>query len=129
MKIVVTSDVLVRAVLRNDETQFGEAEQLLKNAELIAVSISSVCEFVDILTRTYALEPGPVAVAVRSLVNASNVVADRSAVAAGLALLGNGGTFSEGVAAFEGQRLGADRFVSFNAESVQRIERLMPHYR
>lgn len=129
MKIAVASDVLVRAVLRDDETQSLAAEQVLKEAELIAVSIPSMCEFVDILTRTHALEPDAVAEAVRSLLNASNVVADRPALAMGLAMLGNGGTFSKGVAALEGYRFGADRFVSFDADSVLRFERMIPHYR
>ena len=49
-----------------------------------------MCEFFDILLQTYALEPDVVAEAVRSLLNASNVVADRSALAAGRAMLGEG---------------------------------------
>lgn len=129
MKITVASDVLVCAVLRDDEARAVQAEKVLKQAELIAVSIPTLCEFVEVLQNSYSLDAGNVGKAVRSLLNASNVVADRSTVAAGLALLGNGGTFAEGVVAFEGQRLGANNFISFTPNSMARIERMMPHYR
>lgn len=129
MKIAVTSDVLVRAVLRDDETMSFAAERLLKNADLIAVTIPAISEFVDVLQRKHALEAKAIANAVRSLVNAANVRADSSAISAGLAMLRIGGTFDEGVIAFEAQRLGANRFVSFDPESVERIKHMMPHYR
>lgn len=129
MKIAVTSDVLVRAVLRDDEILSFAAERLLKNADLIAVTIPAISEFVEALQRKHALEANAIANAVRSLVNAANVRADYTAISAGLAALGNGGTFDEGMIACEGQRLGANRFVSFDPESVERIERMMPHYR
>lgn len=129
MKIAVTSDVLVRAVLQDDESQSFAAEQVLKSAELIAVSIPSICEFVEILTQTYELDEGAVVMAVRSLIDAANVAVDRSAVSAGLAMLEIGGSFIDGVVAIEGHRLGARRFVSFDLDTVARIERIVPQYK
>jgi predicted nucleic-acid-binding protein len=129
VKIVVTADVLVRAVLRNDEDEGFAAGQVLKSAELIAIPIGTLCDFVALLRFLHGLEPDAIAGAIRSLCDAKNVVVDRSAVAAGLEMLQNGGEFYEGVIASEGQRLGANRFVSFDQDAVERIVRLMPHYR
>lgn len=129
MKIAVASDVLVCAVLRENEDRAIQAERVLRKAELLAVSTPALCEFVSTLQRDHGLEASDVAKAVRSLVNAEKVMADRPVIAAGLALLEAGGTFSEGVVAFESGRLGANNFVSFEPGSMVRIERMMPHYR
>lgn len=56
---------------------------------------------------------------IRRLMNASNVVANRPAVDAGLALLDEGGDFADGVIAYEGRWLGAETFVSFDKEAVK----------
>jgi predicted nucleic-acid-binding protein len=48
------------------------------------------------------------------LINAANVVVNRPAADAGLALLKAGGDFADGVIAFEGQWLGANTILSFD---------------
>jgi predicted nucleic-acid-binding protein len=48
------------------------------------------------------------------LINAANVVVNRPAAEAGLALLTAGGDFADGMIAFEGQWLGANTFLSFD---------------
>ena len=53
MKITVDTNVLVRAVMRDDERQARTAAKLLKEAELIAVSLPCLCEFVWVLRRVY----------------------------------------------------------------------------
>jgi predicted nucleic-acid-binding protein len=54
--------------------------------------------------------------------NAANVVANRLAVEAGLALLDAGGDFADGVIAYEGNWLGAETFVSFDKAAVKLLE-------
>ncbi|MDR0775245.1 MAG: hypothetical protein LBE81_01210 [Azonexus sp.] len=54
------------------------------------------------------------AATIRSLLNTSNVVVNRPAVEAGLALLAAGGDFADGVIAYDGAWLGAETFVSFD---------------
>ena len=54
--------------------------------------------------------------------NSANVVVNRPAAEAGLALLEAGGDFADGVIAFEGNWLGADTFVSFDKKAVKLIE-------
>jgi predicted nucleic-acid-binding protein len=47
-----------------------------------------------------------------------NVVTNRPAVEAGLAVLDMGGDFADGVIAYEGHWLGAEEFVSFDKQAV-----------
>jgi predicted nucleic-acid-binding protein len=51
--------------------------------------------------------------------NSGNVVANRPAVEAGLALMDAGGDFADGIIAYEGSWLGADMFVSFDKTAVK----------
>jgi predicted nucleic-acid-binding protein len=51
-----------------------------------------------------------------------NVVVNRPATEAGLAMLEAGGDFADGVIAYEGRWLGADTFTSFDKKAVRLIE-------
>jgi len=51
--------------------------------------------------------------------NAANVVVNRPAAEAGLALLEAGGDFADGVIAYEGNWLGAETLVSFDKKAVK----------
>jgi predicted nucleic-acid-binding protein len=51
-----------------------------------------------------------------------NVVANRPATEAGLALMEAGGDFADGVIAYEGRWLGADTLVSFDKKAVKLME-------
>lgn len=59
-----------------------------------------------------------VAVAIRALLSADNVVMNRPAVESGLALLEAGGDFADGIMAHEGRWLGGEVFVSFDKRAV-----------
>jgi len=65
------------------------------------------------------MPPAKIAETIRSLVNGENVVVNRPAVEAGLALLDAGGDFADGVIAYEGNWLGAEVFVSFDKKAVK----------
>jgi predicted nucleic-acid-binding protein len=56
------------------------------------------------------------------LVRALNVVVNRPAAEAGLAILEAGGDFADGVIAYEGSWLGADTFISFDKKTVKLME-------
>lgn len=118
MKIAVDTNVLVRAVMRDDPKQARAAARVLAKAELIAVALPCLCEFVWVLRRVYGLPVADVASAIRALLAASNVEVNRPAVEAGLALLEAGGDFADGVIAFEGNWLGGETFISFDKEAV-----------
>jgi predicted nucleic-acid-binding protein len=121
MKITVDTNVLVRAVVRDDERQARTATKLLKEAELIAVPLPCLCEFVWVLRRVYNFGQQDIAAALEALLNASNVAVNRSHVDAGLAILNEGGDFADGLIAYEGSWLGGKTFVSFDKKAVSLI--------
>ena len=121
MKITVDTNVLVRAVVRDDKAQGEAAARVLRSANLVAVAISSLCELVWVLRRRYGFSTAEVAGAIRALTAADNVETDRPAVAAGLTILDAGGDFADGAIAYEGRWLGAETFVSFDKKAVEML--------
>lgn len=121
MKITVDTNVLVRAVVRDDKAQAEAAARVLRSANLVAVAASSLCELVWVLRRRYELSTAEVAAAIRALTAADNVETDRPAVAVGLTMLDAGGDFADGVIAYEGRWLGAETFVSFDKKAVETL--------
>jgi predicted nucleic-acid-binding protein len=122
MKITADTNLLVRAVTGDNEQQSKAAQTALKKAELVAISISALCELAWVLAHGYKVPSALVAEAIRRLLNGVNVVVNRPAAEAGLALLDAGGDFADGVIAYEGNWLGANTFVSFDKKAVKLIE-------
>jgi predicted nucleic-acid-binding protein len=118
MKITVDTNVLIRAAVRDDEIQAKASDRILKSAEVIAVTLPCLCEFVWVLRRLYEFDPGDIAAAIRALADTANVTLNRPAVEAGLAVLQAGGDFADGLIAYEGKWLGAETFVSFDKKAV-----------
>lgn len=119
MKISVDTNILARAVLQDDLGQGKAASKLLREASLIAVSLPCLCELVWILRRGAKLTKEEIAVTIRDLLDAGNVVMNRPAVEAGLAILEAGGDFADGIMAYEGNWLGGETFVSFDKQAVE----------
>lgn len=119
MNISVDTNVLVRAVLQDDARQARAANKLLREASLIAVSLPCLCELTWVLRRGAKLSKEDIFEAIRALMSASNVVMNRPAVEAGLAMLKAGGDFADGIMAYEGQWLGGDIFTSFDKQAVE----------
>lgn len=124
MRISADTNVLVRAVVRDDEEQALIAETTLTGADLIAVALPCLCEFVWVLRKVYGFKSQDVAAAIRALAAADNVEMNRPAVEAGLAVLDAGGDFADGVIAYEGSWLGGEIFVSFDKKAVTLMEEL-----
>ena len=122
MKITADTNVLVRAITRDDAAQSKVAERELANADVVALALPALCELVWVLSQGYKISPPDVAEAVRRLMESANVAANRPAVEAGLAMLSAGGDFADGVIAYEGSWLGAETFVSFDKKAVKLIE-------
>jgi predicted nucleic-acid-binding protein len=118
MKISVDTNVLARAVLQDDAEQARTAAKILEEASLIAISLPCLCELAWILLRGAQFPKEKVAVAIRALLDAGNVVMNRPAVEAGLSILAAGGDFADGVIAYEGNWLGGETFVSFDKKAV-----------
>jgi len=122
VKITPDTNVLVRAVAGDDARQSKAAQDALANADVIALALPALCEFVWVLARGYKIPLIDIAEAIRRLLNSANVVANRPAVEAGLSMLDAGGDFADGVIAYEGRWLGAESFVSFDKSAVKLIK-------
>lgn len=118
MNITADTNVLIRAVVRDDAAQARIAAKALMDADKIAVTLTCLCEFVWVLLRVYDFKAPDVGNAIRALTSAANVQVNRPAVDAGLAMLEAGGDFADGVIAFEGRWLGGDTFVSYDKKAV-----------
>lgn len=118
MKISVDTNILVRAVVRDDPVQGDLAAKLLTEASLIAIALPCLCEFVWVLRRVYGFGTQDIAAAIEALMSTAHVEVNRPAVEAGLAVLRAGGDFADGVIAFEGAWLGGETFVSFEHKAV-----------
>jgi predicted nucleic-acid-binding protein len=121
MKITADTNVLARAFLNDHPEQSKAAQAALGNAELVALTLATLCELVWVL-RSYRVPPTDIAATIRDLINSENVAMNRPVVDAGLALLDAGGDFADGVIAYEGNWLGAETFVSFDSKAVKLIQ-------
>ena len=119
MKITADTNVLVRAITNDDVGQSRVAEAELANADVVALALPALCELVWVLSQGYKIPSAEIAEAIRRLMNSANVLANRPAVEAGLALLDAGGDFADGIIAYEGRWLGAQMFVSFDKKAVK----------
>ena len=122
MKITADTNVLVRALTGDDARQSRIAQAVLAEADVVAVTLPALCELVWVLSQAYKITSAEIAIAVRRLIDSVNVVTNRPAVEAGLALLDAGGDFADGVIAHEGNWLGADIFASFDRKAVTLLE-------
>jgi predicted nucleic-acid-binding protein len=122
MKITADTNVLVRAITSDDVRQSKVAEAEMANADVVALALSALCELVWVLSQGYKIPSAEIAEAIRRLMNSENVVVNRPAVEAGLALLDAGGDFADGVIAYEGNWLGAEMFISFDKRAVKLLE-------
>jgi predicted nucleic-acid-binding protein len=121
MRITPDTNVLLRAYVADDEKQADAAIDLLTKAEMVAVTLQSLCEFACVLGRQYEVRRTDIAAAIRSLLNTTNVVVNHPAVDAGLSHLEAGGDFADGIIAYEGAWLGGETFASFDRKAVDLV--------
>jgi predicted nucleic-acid-binding protein len=122
MKITADTNVLIRAAVHDDVRQAQQAAKVLREADLVAVSIPVLCEFVWVLRRGYKKSVPDISDAIHRLMNGVNVVMNRPAVEAGLSVLDAGGDFADGIIAYEGDWLGAEEFVSFDSKAISILQ-------
>jgi predicted nucleic-acid-binding protein len=122
MKITADTNVLVRAITEDDPRQSKAAQSALKKADVVALAMPALCELAWVLSQGYKIPASQIAEAIRRLINGANVVVNRPAAEAGLALLDVGGDFADGVIGYEGNWLGADVFISFDRKAVKLME-------
>ena len=119
MKITPDTNVLVRLLAADDAAQHRTALDALDKADVVFLTLPTLCELAWVLRHSYRTPPALVAKALRGLLDSQNVSASRAAVEAGLAMLEMGGDFADGVIAYEGRTAGAETFVSFDRQAVR----------
>ena len=118
MRITADTNVLIRAAVQDDPHQARLAAKALRGADLVAVAVPALCEFVWVLRRGYKKSISDISGAIHRLMKSANVVMNRPAIEAGLSVLNAGGDFADGVIAYEGDWLGSEEFVSFDSKAV-----------
>ena len=129
MKVTVDTNVLIRAAVQDDPAQARRASKVLQEAELVAVPVPILCEFVWVLRRGYKKSASDISDAIRRLMTSAKVAMNRPAVEAGLSVLAGGGDFADGVIAYEGSWLGAQEFLSFDSKAVSVLQSRGVHAR
>ncbi|OQW38841.1 MAG: DNA-binding protein [Proteobacteria bacterium SG_bin4] len=118
MNITADTNVLVRACVQDDAQQAQLAADVLRKAHRIAVSSTTLCEFVWVLQRAYQFTDADIVKAIRLLIRSKNVVCEMPAIELGLAAFEQGGDFADGIIAFSGASLGGAELVSFDKKAV-----------
>lgn len=121
MKITADTNVLLCAVVGDDEVQQQMAIETLESAELVAISAHSLCELAWVLDRGYKSARSDIASVISHVLEMHNVVVNRPAVEAGLRVLKAGGDFADGLIAYDGNWLGGETFVSFDKRAVSLV--------
>jgi predicted nucleic-acid-binding protein len=129
MKITADTNVLIRAAVQDDPHQARVAAKALREADLVAVPVPALCEFVWVLRRGYKKSISDISDAVHRLMKSNNVVMNRPAIEAGLSVFDAGGDFADGVIAYEGDWLEAEEFVSFDSKAVSLLQSQSTHAR
>ena len=119
MKATVDTNILLRAILDDHPTQSPAAQEMLDRAELVSVTLPTLCEFAWVLREGYKRSRQEISAALETIARIPTISLDRPAVEAGLALANAGGDFADGVIAFEGQRLGGDIFFTFDRGAAE----------
>lgn len=123
--VKITPDSNVLAAVAGDDAASDdarwvqEATTVLRRAELIAVTIPALCEFVRVLRRVYRYAPREIGRAIRSLCSSAAVVCGRPIVEGGLVWLEADGDFADGVIAAMGHGVGEDTFVGFEKSALR----------
>lgn len=119
MKLTPDSNVLVRAALLDDESQSKVALAHLQSAEILAVPLTTLCEFVWVLRQHNRRSAAEVAQSLTALLASGIVQTNRPAAEAGIAILLQGGDFADGVIAHEGRALGGTTFATFDRQAAK----------
>jgi predicted nucleic-acid-binding protein len=121
MKMIADTNVLMRAVLDDDEAQSRASRLALSSADQVVIGRHAFCEMVWLLRQRYKMSKAEIVKVVHGYLEADNVITDTFAVQAGLEAMNAGADFADGVIAYEGRWLGGETFVSFDKKAVAAI--------
>lgn len=119
MKLVVDTNILIRAAIGDDLEQAAMATSLLETAEMIVIPVPALCEFAWVASTVYKIATKDIVSVISDMVSSETVVTDMPAVEAGLDMLRGGGDFADGAIAMQGTALGGTVFASFDRKAVR----------
>jgi predicted nucleic-acid-binding protein len=123
VKITADTNMLVRALVRDDAAQARAASRVLREAEIIALPLACLCELAWVLRRVYGFQRDEILLALQTVLEVENVAVNRAAADVGVATLRAGGDFADGVIAWDGAWLGGESFVSFDKRAVNVLKK------
>jgi predicted nucleic-acid-binding protein len=123
VKVTADTNILIRALVRDDAVQARAASRVLRDAEIIALPLACLCEMVWVLRRVYGFKRDEILLALQTVLEVENVTVNRAAADAGITTLQNGGDFADGVIAWDGAWLGGESFVSFDRRAVNVLKK------
>lgn len=118
MSVIIDTNVLVRAIVRDHAEEAERATALLAANEVV-IPTQTFCELIWVLARVYKLSRSELMDVVSAWSDTEGVVVDTAAVSAGLAVMKRGGDFADGVVAFEGRRIGGSVFATFDRRAAR----------
>ncbi|MGA0545512.1 type II toxin-antitoxin system VapC family toxin [Brevundimonas sp. VNH65] len=124
MRIAVDTNVILRLLVRDDETQTRIALREVENADTVVLPVLAICEAAWVMQRSYKFSRPVIAESLRRLIETPSIDCDRAEVEAGLAMLDLGGDFADGVIARQGRSRRAEHLVTFDRKAVDRLGRI-----
>ena len=122
MKISIDTNILVRLFVADDLAQQQKAIVALDAADAVIVPTSVFCETVWVLLKVYQQDKRVLCTQLMDFVTHPKLVYDRPIIAAGLALMQQGGDFADGVNEAAGKALGAEIFVTFDRKAAKLLK-------
>jgi predicted nucleic-acid-binding protein len=123
--VITTADtnVIVRIIEEDDRQQTAAALNLMAKSTKVVIPAVVFCEVAWVLRSVYKRNWSFIAMAIRSVLENSKVVAEDDAVLAGLRMLDDGGDFADGVVQYTGSLLagGPSTYASFDQAAVSRL--------
>lgn len=123
MRLTLDTNILLRLALQDDLDQARVALEAVLDADELFVPVPVLCEFVWVARSVYRRTRAQIAASIRTLIRDHALVVDRTAVAAGLAMLDAGGDFADGAIAASGQEMGGEVFASFDRDAADRLDK------
>jgi predicted nucleic-acid-binding protein len=116
VSIAVDTDVLVRYLTWDDESQARAAARIIDSGETLAISTIVLSELSWVLKRAYRYQIDEIADAIRRIITSRNVEVDRPTAEAGLRMMERSGDFADGVIEADAVRAKSRHIVTFDQD-------------
>ncbi|MCD7111553.1 type II toxin-antitoxin system VapC family toxin [Rhizobium sp. DKSPLA3] len=121
MKSTIDTNILVRMLTRDHPQETPVAEAFFRQNEVV-ITNQTLCEMCWVLRRVYRFTTVELQQAITALRDAQTVTVDRDAVSLGLSFLEAGGDFPDAIILYEGAKMGAGSYATFDRKAVARAE-------